>query len=97
MFKQQNVAPPTVGSVPAVRLNFRYEADVPAPAADAGKPAAETRSEAIQADFDNSRPQEILDKTIASPDKKRIVAVYHRSRTTARSIGSICTRRTASC
>lgn len=78
MFKQQNVAPPTVGSVPAVRLNFRYEADVPAPAADAGKPAAETRSEAIQADFDNSRPQEILDKTIASPDKKRIVAVYHK-------------------
>lgn len=78
MFKQQNTAPPTVGSVPAVRLNFRYEADVPAPAADAGKPAAETRSEAIQADFDNSRPQEILDKTIASPDKKRIVAVYHK-------------------
>ncbi len=78
MFKQQNTAPPSVGSVPAVRLNFRYEADVPAPAADAAKPAAETRSEAIQADFDNSRPQEILDKTIASPDKKRIVAVYHK-------------------
>ncbi|MEQ1604522.1 MAG: hypothetical protein ABL999_06605 [Pyrinomonadaceae bacterium] len=78
MFKQQNAAPPTVGSVPAVRLNFRYEADVPPPAADASKPAAETRSEAIQADFDNARPQEVLDKTIASPDKKRIVAVYHK-------------------
>lgn len=79
MFKQQNTAPPTVGSVPAVRLNFRYEADVPAPAADAGKTVAETRSEVVQAHFDNARPQEILDKTIPSPDKKRIVAVYHKA------------------
>lgn len=78
LFKQQNTAQPTVGSVPAVRLNFRYEADVPAPAADPAKTTGEPRSEAVQADFDNARPQEVLDKTIASPDKKRIVAVYHK-------------------
>lgn len=78
LFQQQNDLPPTVGSVPAVRLNFRYEPDVPAPAGDAAKPAVETRSEAIQAHFDTARPQEVLDKTISSPDKKRIAAVYHK-------------------
>jgi hypothetical protein len=78
LFQGQKPPPPTIGSVPAVRLNFRYEADVPAPAADPAKQAVEDRNEAVQADFDNSRPQEVLDKTIASPDKKRIAAVYHK-------------------
>jgi len=78
MFKQQNAAPPAFSAVPAVRLNYRYEADVPAPALDPNKVAGEERDAAVQADFDGSRPQELLDKTIASPDKKRVAAVYHR-------------------
>ncbi|MGB7201544.1 MAG: hypothetical protein WBD16_04670 [Pyrinomonadaceae bacterium] len=65
---------------PAVRLNFRYEADVPAPAADPSKTLTEERSAAVQTDFDANRAQdEILDRTISSPDKKSVVAVYHRS------------------
>ena len=78
MFQQQNTAPPAMGTVPAVRLNFRYEADVPAPATDVNRTTAESRDAAVQADFDATRTQEILDRTIPSPDKKRVVAVYHK-------------------
>jgi hypothetical protein len=62
----------------AARLNFRYEADVPAPA-EPSKPAqAEDINASIQADFAQNRSDEILDATIASPDSKRILAIYHR-------------------
>lgn len=70
-------APTALGSVPAVRLNYRYEADVPPPSGESTA-TAEQRDEGVQLDFDNSRPQEILNRTIASPDKKHIVAVYQR-------------------
>ena len=76
MFQQQNTAPPAFSSVAAVRLNFRYEADVPAPASDANKIAAEERNASVQADFDANRPFELLDRTLASADKKRVLAVY---------------------
>jgi hypothetical protein len=66
-----------VHDVPAVRLNYKYEADVPAPSTVA--PAtAEERDAGVQSDFDNARTQEILDQTLASPDKKHVLAVYHR-------------------
>lgn len=62
--------------VSAVRLNYRYEADVPAPG-DTRRSGSDERNVAVQADFDQNRPQELLDKTIPSPDGKRILAVYH--------------------
>ena len=71
-------APTALNQVPAVRLNYRYEADVPAPEAAKDAPK-DDRNAAVQADFDANRPQEILDKTIASPDGKRVLAVYHKS------------------
>src|SRR6185503_3352049 len=65
--------------VPAVRLNFRYEGDVPAPQTDQQN-APEERNQAVQADFDNGRPQdELLDKTISSANKQNILAVWHRA------------------
>lgn len=67
----------TLGQVPAVRLNYRYEADVPPPTEPA-KPNTEERNSAIQADFDKNRTQEVLDKTFASPSGQRIAALYHR-------------------
>src|SRR6476469_5487561 len=71
-------APPSsLAQVSAVRLNFRYEADVPAPP-DQPPTNAEERNAAVQADFDGRRPAEVLDKTLTSPDKKRVAAVYHR-------------------
>lgn len=69
--------PTSLKEVPSVRLNFRYEADVPAPGENK-RTVAEERNPAIQADFDNNRLEELLDKTVTSPDGKRIVAVYHR-------------------
>ncbi len=73
-----NKAGPTaMREVPAVRLNYRYEGDVPAPSiADALVSTEESRNPAVQADFDANRPQEQLDRTITSPDKKHVFAVY---------------------
>jgi hypothetical protein len=77
IFQPQNTGPAAMKEVPAVRLNFRYEADVPAPS-DNEKPVAEERNAAVQNYFDTQRPGEVLDKTLTSPDKKRVLAVYHR-------------------
>ncbi|KXK06586.1 MAG: hypothetical protein UZ17_ACD001000389 [Acidobacteria bacterium OLB17] len=63
-----------IADLPAVRLNYRYEADVPAPQLPAV--SAEERNAAVQADFEQNRPQEYLDRTITSPDKKYVLAVY---------------------
>lgn len=67
--------PTALSDVPAVRLNFRYEADVPAPELPAT--AAEERNASVQSNFDAGRPGEILDRTITSPNKQRVLAVYH--------------------
>lgn len=78
LFQPQSAPPPTLRDVPAVRFNFRYEADVPAPTLDTGKAVADERNAAVQSDFDTNRPQELLDRSLTSPDKKRVVAIYHR-------------------
>ncbi len=72
------VAPAAMRDVAALRLNFRYEADVPAPPEEA-KNAAEERNALVQANFDQTRPQELVDKTLVSPDKQKVLAVYHRA------------------
>lgn len=78
VFQSPTVAPTTLRDVPALRLNFRYEADVPVPPEATKSAPAEERSAAVQTDFDQNRAQELLDKTIVSPDKNRVLAVYHR-------------------
>lgn len=65
-----------LSQVPADRLNYRYEADVPSPTEPAGK-TGEINA-AIQSDFDQRRSEETLDKVVASPDGKRVAAIYHR-------------------
>lgn len=72
----KEVAPVAFRDVPAQRLNYRFEPDVPGPEAKLTPAMVQKRDEKIQQDFDNNRPQEILDRTIVSPDKKRIAAVY---------------------
>ncbi|MEP6945620.1 MAG: hypothetical protein ABJA02_06855 [Acidobacteriota bacterium] len=62
--------------VPSVRLNYRYEADVPPPALETPPRSDAERNAGIQADFDTNRAQELLDRTITSPDKLRVLAVY---------------------
>lgn len=73
-----NVTGQPTGAVPSVRLTYRYEGDVPAPEIPA-KPGSEERNAAVQADFDQRRPGEVLDDTFTSPNKKSIAAVYHRT------------------
>ncbi len=82
---QKNAAPtPTVNlpktlrDVPALRLNFRFESDVPAPTVNQTT-QIEERNPAVQADFDANRPQEQLDRVLTSPDKLRVLAIYHRA------------------
>jgi hypothetical protein len=75
--QSQSSAPSTLSEVPAARLNFHYEPDVPGPADNSVK--NEERNAAIQADFDQNRLQELLDKTLTSPDKRRVLTVYHRA------------------
>lgn len=62
--------------VPAVRLNYRYEGDVPAPTLEEHPHSDAERNAGVQADFDTNRAQELLDRTITSPDKQRVIAVY---------------------
>ena len=70
--------PSALKDVPSVRLNFRYEPDVPAPETTE-KTGIEERNAAVQADFDQSRIEELIDRTITSPDGKRVAVVYHRT------------------
>lgn len=73
-------APATLRDIPALKLNYRFEPDVPPPAADADQQTtAEEKNAAVQNDFDTSRPQEVLEKTFTSPDKQRVVAVYKKA------------------
>lgn len=62
--------------VPAVRLNYRYEGDVPAPTLEEHPHSDAERNAGVQVDFDTNRAQEFLDRTITSPDKQRVIAVY---------------------
>lgn len=73
------VAPATLRDVSALKLNFRLETDVPAPPATNETAQTDERNAAVQTDFDQNRTQELLDKTIVSPNKQRVLAVYHRA------------------
>jgi len=76
-------------NVPAIKLGFRFEADVPAPSVDDDKlqerkssaklGRAELFFPAVKEDFERNRPEEVLDETFVSPDGKRVLALYHRS------------------
>ena len=77
IFEKETVAPATLRDVPALRLNFRFEPDVPAPTIS-NQAQTEERNAAVQNDFDQNRSLEILDKTIASPNKQQVLVVFHK-------------------
>lgn len=73
------VIPVALKDVPSDRLSYRYEADVQPPkAVHLSSGAKYERDDAVQSDFDLNRPLEILDRTIAAPEKDRILAVYRK-------------------
>ena len=65
--------------IPAQRLSYTFEPDALPPIDADQSSAAEERVATVQADFDQNRPQELLDKTLPSPDKQRVLAIYHRA------------------
>lgn len=76
MFQPEPATPPAMKTIPAVRLNYRYEADVPAPSMINSTVALEERNPEVLADFDANRQFDLLERSITSPDKKHILAVY---------------------
>ncbi|CAN5341291.1 hypothetical protein BH10ACI1_BH10ACI1_08180 [soil metagenome] len=68
-----------LGNIPAVRLNYRFEPDVPAPPTTAENVVTEEINPGVQADFSTNRVDEILVKMISSPDKQRVLVVYRKS------------------
>ena len=76
--EKPTIAPQTLRDVPATRLNFRLESDVPVPTLTNENAQSQERNAAVQNDFDQNRPQELLDKTITSPNQQRVLAVYHK-------------------
>jgi hypothetical protein len=77
VFEKETIAPASLRDVPALRLNFRFETDVPAPTINNGA-QTEERNAAVQNDFDQNRSLEILDKTITSPNKQQVLVVFHK-------------------
>lgn len=73
------VAPVSLKDVPSLRLNYRYEADVPSPRGDAPVAKGEDRNSAVLSDFDTNRQGETLTATVTSPRKDRVLAVYQRA------------------
>ncbi len=77
-FDKQTVAPASLRDLPSLKLNFRFEPDVPPPAAVNQQTLMEEKNAAIQADFDANRSPELLEKTFSSPDKQRLLALYRK-------------------
>ena len=73
---EKDNTPSSLAGISVRRLNYRFEADVPAPEKAGSNGKIEERNEAVQKDFDDKRLVEVLDRTIASPDKQRVLAVY---------------------
>lgn len=76
--KPSDTTPGSLSDIPAQRLNFRFEADVPDPPAAETNGQTDERIPAIQNDFDVNRALEILERTITSPDKQKVLVVYHK-------------------
>jgi hypothetical protein len=78
VFEKQTVVPKSLRDVSALRLNFRYEPDVPAPPVSEDANQTEQLNQLVVSQFNSDRPDEAIDKTILSPDKQRFLVVYHK-------------------
>jgi hypothetical protein len=73
--KQREARPLVLRDVPAQRLAYRFEPDVPLPT-DIAAEEANDKIEAIQIDFSTRRENDALIKTVRSPDGQRALALY---------------------
>jgi hypothetical protein len=73
--ERQDVRPLVLRDVPAQRLAYRFEPDVPLPT-EVKTEDADDRIEAIQLDFNTRRQDDALLRTVRSPDGQRALALY---------------------
>src|SRR6202171_5473181 len=73
--EHKDVRPLVMHDVPAQRLAFRFQADTGLPKEIKTDEAAD-KIEAIQKDFNSNRINDALVRTVASPDGRRVLALY---------------------
>src|SRR2546430_1638497 len=73
--EHRDVRPLVMHDVPAKRLAYRFEADTGLPANLKSEEANE-KLDSIQADFNANRKNDALVRTVASPDGRRVLALY---------------------
>lgn len=78
IFQPSNVSSSALRNVPAVRLNFRYEADVPAPSDDKNTAQTDEINPGVRMAFEATRGSDAIARTIVSPNKQRILVAYNR-------------------
>jgi hypothetical protein len=71
---KQSVRPRSLRDVPAERLAYRFEADTNGPPAVGPDPNDKLQS--IENDFDTRRKDDALVRTVLSPDRQRVLALY---------------------
>lgn len=71
------ISPVSLRDVPSLKLNYRYEGDVPSPFGKEDDVVVENDA-IVLADFTGKRVEETLIRTIKSPDKQRTIAVYRK-------------------
>lgn len=77
--KQPGGAASALREIPSVRLAFRYEPDVPAPADPNPQASGDALYPPVRADFDGNRSADLLARTIVSPNSKRVLVAYRRT------------------
>lgn len=73
--KKQGVRPRTLRDVPAGRLAYQFTADTDAPPA-LSKEESNALVPSVQKDFDTTRPEDALLRTVLSPDRQRVLVIY---------------------
>jgi hypothetical protein len=71
----RDVRPLVMHDVPAQRLAFRFKADTGLPK-EIRTEESNDKAEAIQMDFNTNRKNDALVRTVASPDGRRVLALY---------------------
>ena len=74
--RPDDVRPRVLRDVPAQRLAYRFEPDVPVPE-EIKNESADDKIEAIQLDFNTRRENDALLKTVRSPDGYRALVLYN--------------------
>jgi hypothetical protein len=74
VIERQDVRPKVLRDVPARNLAYRLSPDVPAPQTDTDDPLEKFGP--VATDFSTKRKDEALLRTVVSPDKRRVLALY---------------------